>query len=83
MLSCFLVQLAIHVNNICSWFSVRVSAVENSALFPDVLSRVPYVHCLRAVKNTFVAAGPLVVKFGLLGLLLEVGFLMSVVGRVP
>lgn len=58
-------------------------AVENPALFPDVLSRVPYVHWFRAVKNMLVAAGSLNVKFCLLGLLLEVGFLMSVVGRVP
>ena len=83
MLSCSLVQLAIHFNNISSWFSVGVLAVENPALFPDVLSGIPYVHWLRAVKNTFVAAGPLIVKFGLLGLFLEVGFLMNVVGGVP
>ena len=36
-----------------------------------MLSRVPYVHWFRTVKNMLVAAGFLIVKFCLLGLLDE------------
>ena len=62
---------------------MRVLAAENSALFPNVLSRVPYIHWFRTVKDTLVANSSLIVKFCLLDLLPEIGFLMSVVGRVP
>ena len=61
---------------------MRVLAAENPALFPDVLSGVPYIHWFRTVKDTLGAAGSPIVKFCLLGLLPEIGFLMSVVGRV-
>ena len=52
-------------------------AVENPALFPDVLSSVPYAYWFRAVENTLVMTGSLIVKFCLLGLHLEVGFLIG------
>ena len=42
-------QLTIHFNNTCFWFSVRVLGVENLANFPDVFSRVLYVHLFRTV----------------------------------
>ena len=82
MLSCPLVQLAVHLDDICSWFSVRILAVENLALVPNMLSRVPDVYWFRVVKNTFVTAGSPIVEPGLLGLLLEVGFLVSSIARV-
>ena len=62
---------------------MRVLAAENPTLFPDVFSGVPYIHWFRTVKDTLVAAGSPIVKICLLGLLPEIGFLMSVVGRVP
>ena len=52
-------------------------AVENPAPFPDVLCSVPYAYWFRAVENTLVTTGSLVVKFCSLGLHLEVGFLIG------
>ena len=57
-------------------------AVENLALFPNMLSEVPYVHWFGLVKDMLVAAGLPIVEFGLRDLFLRIGFLVSSIARV-
>ena len=49
---------------------------------PDMLLKVPYIHSFRVIKDSFVTDGLSVVEICLLCLLLQVGFLVSIVVRM-
>lgn len=56
MLPCSLVDLAVHFNQIHSWFPTRIREAEDLAGFPDVFERVPGVLWMVAAEGSFVIA---------------------------